>query len=163
MFSFQKCHLKMDKRSKGKKILFVCERNSAQSPFVSKTYITSQRNFIHSTIQDGGALQPLPGKAKEHDGTKLDMLINVICLAGSCWFLFSMDSLPLQQLLVVGIYSCCWSSFQAFSMGTQVTSPGKKAQDKEKVQEILMVSWQFFYFIKHYANFSFQDNDNAVN
>ena len=48
-------------------------------------------------------------------------------------------------------------------MGTQVTSPGKKAQDKEKVQEILMVSWQFFYFIKHYANLSFQDNDNAVN
>ena len=73
----------MDKRSKGKKILFVCERNSAQSPFVSKTYITSQRNFIHSTIQDGGALQPLPGKAKEHDGTKLDMLILKCDM--SCW------------------------------------------------------------------------------
>ena len=91
MFSFQKCYLKMDKRSKGKKILFVCERNSAQSPFVSKTYITSQRNFIHSTIQDGGALQPLPGKAKEHDGTKLDMLINVICLAAGSMSVFILN------------------------------------------------------------------------
>ena len=36
MFLFQKCHLEMDKKCKGKKILFVCERNSAQGPFVSK-------------------------------------------------------------------------------------------------------------------------------
>ena len=40
----------------------------------------------------------------------------------------------------------CWSYFKAFSMGTQVNSPGTKAPDKEKVQEILKVS-QFFSLV----------------
>ena len=41
----------------------------------------------------------------------------------------------------------CWSYFKAFSMGTQVTSPGAKAPDKEKVQEILKVR-QFWCWAK---------------
>ena len=76
---FQKCHLEMDKRSKGKKILFVCERNSAQSPFVSRNILCHKQihykkiiaeSLTPSPIQDGGAVQPLSGETKEHDGKK---------------------------------------------------------------------------------------------
>ena len=52
-------------------------------------------------------------------------------------------------------------------MGTEVTSPGTKAQDKEKVQEILKVSWYLFYqvFSLHQIlrqMFSFEANGKLV-
>ena len=103
---FQKlCYLDMDKRSKGKKILFVCERNSAQSPFVSRNigwarklnwiFISLQRNYCKrmkfkvlyiAIIQDGGDVQPLPGKAKEHDGKQFqfNMLSVNIKMVNNC-------------------------------------------------------------------------------
>ena len=105
-------------------------------------------NIIYiAIIQDGGSLQPLPRKAKEHDGkSNWNLLMVKMKMIRISWWRIHVDIYfngilnghPSYVDHIVLI--TCWSYFKAFSMGTQVTSPGAKAPDKEKVQEILKVS-----------------------